>query len=156
MAISLVPDWDKVKAFITEKLKATGAFELMPVEQDADLLAIYEDIYSKVSDGITYGEVLQIAASAVNAFMVFATKYNEVPGGDKRQFVIKSCWVLYQLIDKHYDGSKNRINIPWVVDLPGFAMETKIEEFLCNVVIPIAIESVYKAWAGQAEEIITK
>jgi len=107
-----------------------------------DVAYIYGEVDDAFEDGFQWSDISRLWGGAVASLVEMATNFSTLTGEQKKEFVIKSSWTLYKLIDQDVDGSKNRINIPIVFG----SLEEKIEEYMVTTMLPMAIEAAYSAF----------
>lgn len=96
----------------------------------------------RLADGFQLWDIIPILSAALKDIMEVAEKIDGATGAEKLDFVVVMFSNLYQFVDKGVDGTKNRIDIPWV---PQVA-----EDFLEKRVLPVAVrfaaEAVVAVW----------
>lgn len=102
----------------------------------------------RLEDGFQLWDIVPILSAALKDIMEVAEKLDGATGAEKLDFVVVMFSQLYRFIDKGIDGTKNRIDIPWV---PQVA-EDFIEKRVLPVAIRFAAEAVVMTWNDQKTE----
>jgi len=92
---------------------------------------------------ISFVDAGKIIAKAAGVLVKLAEDISKQGSGtEKKKFVVDACVELYEYIDRGGDGSKNRIDIPWIPS----SIERKIEDFVVPIVVDVAIEAAVMAY----------
>lgn len=102
----------------------------------------------RLEDGFQLRDVVPILSAALDDIMVVAEGLSGATGEEKMQFVTVMFTGLYNFIDKGADGTKNRIDLPYI---PQIA-EDFIEKRVLPVLIQFAVEAVVSTWNRQKSD----
>lgn len=123
---------------IIDKLK--GADKLTDV--NTVLATTFSAVEEQLGDGFQITDIIPILSAALHDIMEVAESIEGATGAEKREFVTAMMVGLYRFVDKGIDGTKNRIDIPWVPDI----VENYIEDKILPIVITFGLEGIVKAW----------
>lgn len=106
------------------------------------LQTTFSAVTEQLQDGFQLHDAYPILSAALHDLMEIAENISGASGEEKLVFVTETFTSLYNLVDKGTDGTKNRIDIPWV---PQVA-EDFIEKRVLPIIIRFAVEAVVSAW----------
>ena len=123
----LVAIFDKIKDQETYDKTALNAL----------LVNTFTAVESQLQDGFQLKDIVPILSAALKDIMLVAEKLQGATGEDKLNFATEVFMDLYDFVDKGIDGTKNRIDIPYI---PQIA-EDFIEKRVLPIVLRFAIET---------------
>lgn len=86
--------------------------------------------------------IARAIAEVASEVMEIVEGLKGVTGPEKKQLVQGLLWGLYSILDRGIDGTKNRVDIPWVPT----GLEEKIEKKVVYLVSDFAIEAIVTYW----------
>jgi hypothetical protein len=141
----------KIWEFLKDKIDDQGTIDLvnkyLPDQtEDGEAAKIIADIAKEIEEGIgdeaSILDVIKTIAGLTDNVMEVAEACEGITGAEKKQLVQGLLWGLYKVVDKGLDGTKNRVDIPWVPD----AIEVRIEKKVAYLITEYAIEASIKLW----------
>jgi hypothetical protein len=149
----------RVLAFIKEQLAGDDTVlklidkYLGSTEDDTIASRAIADIMLTVESALgTNPSALDVAKAIAKVFaevMEIAESFSGIKGAEKKELVQGLIWGLYSFVDRGVDGTKNRIDIPWV---PA-NLEVKIERKAVYLISGFAIESIVALWNRERDEL---
>ena len=103
---------------------------------------VFTVAHEALEDGFQIMDIVPILSAALQDIMVVGEGLHGANGEDKLNFVVATFTNLYTFIDKGIDGTKNRMDIPWVPQV----VEDYVESKVLPIAIRFAVEAVIKAW----------
>ncbi len=91
-----------------------------------------------VENGIWFEDVKFIGV-AVGDIMMMAATIKKFTGGQKRQFVKDTIWLIYQAIDGYPDGDSNNLNVPLLFG----SLEKGFERRALDFAVDMAVKGLY-------------
>jgi len=87
-------------------------------------------------------DIAKAIAKILVEAMELMESFDNITGAEKKELVQGLLWGLYVFVDRGIDGTKNRVDIPWV---PA-GLEEKIERQVVRLASGFAIEAIISIW----------
>lgn len=147
-------DMEKVKAFIESNIAGVDLTSWLAAPADDQVIPLQGHIQTiiaqlevRLADGFQLSDLSGLLGDVTAMAMALAKQYGEDgTGPKKKEFVISLVKTAYILIDRGVDGTKNRIDIPFIPNLIERTIEMKILEWATS----FAIEAAYSGWLRAA------
>jgi hypothetical protein len=142
--------WDFIRSHVdsAEVLALLDKYvgEVTGTEQDSEVAKLIAELMERLDESVNDASKLQdiMAALAIvtAGIMEAAERCKGMTGPEKKAFVQALLWALYRFVDGGRDGSRNRINIPWVPQV----IEVRIERQAVYLASGYAIEAIVHVW----------